>query len=113
MKGEYKIQVPAGSYVVTVEKSGYKEVAVKVDVKVSVTTKVDIALKQSVIAICNWISSIGGWKAIKAKDVLTLMTAFIDGKGAFKVTSSDVMGVIAYYIDEQAKGNKLTGCSNP
>ncbi len=69
-------------------------------------------IPQSVVDMCSWAVGLGGWKAIKAYDIMSLVSAYsgISNVG-FMVTSANIMGAVAYYSGNVSNGNSLTGCA--
>lgn len=66
--------------------------------------------------ICSWITSLGGWKAIAAYDIMTLVSAYSGQVNlGFTVTAAHIMGAVSYYSNKvggtPASGNSLTGCN--
>ena len=65
----------------------------------------------SVTNICSWIESKGGWTAITAYDIMTLVNAYLGLVPIdFPVTMAYILGAISYYLDIVDSGNAYTGC---
>ncbi len=65
--------------------------------------------------ICTWITAQGGWNAITAYNIMTLVSAYSGTTNiGFTVTAIHIMGTVAYYgakgTDNPSAGNGLTGC---
>jgi hypothetical protein len=65
--------------------------------------------------ICSWITGIGGWNAISAYNIMTLVSAYSGSTSiGFTVTAIHIMGTVAYYgakgTGNPSSGNNLTGC---
>ncbi len=61
--------------------------------------------------MCSWIVGLGGWDAIKAYDIMSLVGAYSGNVNiGFTVTSASIMGAVAYYSGNASSGNSLTGC---
>ena len=64
--------------------------------------------------ICTWITSKGGWQAIAAYDIMTLVSAYLGQTNlGFTVEMAYINGAIAYYLNMLDSGNNFTGCSSP
>lgn len=64
------------------------------------------------VSICSWITGLGGVTFIKSYDIMNLVKAYNDQSDiGFTVTSSYIMGCVAYYNSELSSGNSLTGCT--
>jgi hypothetical protein len=62
--------------------------------------------------ICNWITSIGGWNKLATYDIMMMVGAYLGQNNiGFTVTSSYIMGAVAYYLGRLSDGNSLTGCT--
>lgn len=66
--------------------------------------------------ICTWITGLGGWRAIGAFDIMTLVSAYSGQVSlGFTVTAAHIMGTVAYYSNKTSgtadSGNALTGCA--
>lgn len=62
--------------------------------------------------ICSWITSKGGWQNIKIFDIMTLVSVYLGQMSiGFTVTSSHIMGCVAYYLGNKQSGDSLTGCN--
>lgn len=65
--------------------------------------------------ICNWITALGGWRAIAAFDIMALVSAYSGQTNlGFTVSAAHIMGAVSYYSNKSgspASGNSLTGCS--
>jgi len=71
-----------------------------------------INVNVSVIDICAWILSKGGWQSIVAYDIMTLVTAYLGQTSlGFTVTMAHINGAIAYYLGFLSSGNTFTGCA--
>lgn len=65
----------------------------------------------SVVGICPWIESKGGWVNVAIFDIMTLVSAYLGQTNiGFTVTIAHIMGSIAYYLNNVPSGNSLTGC---
>lgn len=70
-----------------------------------------INVNVSVMDICAWIISRGGWANISIYDIMTLIRAYLGITNlGFMVTTSHITGCILYYLDNRPSGNSLTGC---
>ena len=66
----------------------------------------------SVMDICAWITSLGGWDAISTYHIMTLVDAYLQLTNlGFTVRMQDINGAIAYYLNMPASGNTSTGCA--
>lgn len=64
-----------------------------------------------VVDICNWITSIGGWTAITAYHIMTLVRGYLGQISlGYTVTMAHINGAIAYYLGIKDSGNMFTGC---
>lgn len=67
-----------------------------------------------VVDICNWITSIGGWTAITAYHIMTLVRAYLlQINLGYTVTMAHINGAIAYYLGWLDSGNTFTTCAFP
>lgn len=65
-----------------------------------------------VVDICNWIISIGGWTAITAYHIMTLVRAYLGQISlGYTVTMAHINGAIAYYLGIKDSGNMFTTCT--
>ena len=70
-----------------------------------------ININVSAANICTWITSKGGWQAIAAYDIMTLVSAYLGQISlGFTVEMRYINGAIAYYLDMLDSGNDFTGC---
>jgi len=62
--------------------------------------------------ICSWIDSKGGATAISSTDFAELIMGYTGLKDiGFSPTSTEIAGVVMYYISNINMGNNLTGCN--
>lgn len=61
--------------------------------------------------VCTWISGVAGWQALATFDIMELIKGYLEITDlGFTVTSTHIMGAIAYYNNQLSSGNALTGC---
>lgn len=61
--------------------------------------------------ICEWIVDKDGAGSVAAYDIIELVREYIQPGGLdFTVSTSDIMGLVAYYNKQLNSGNALTGC---
>jgi len=61
--------------------------------------------------ICDWITTLGGINSIMTFNIMDLVMGYLELKTlGFQITTSLIMGAVAYYNNQIASGNNLTGC---
>lgn len=61
--------------------------------------------------ICKWITDKNGADSITSYDIIELVREYVQPGGLdFTVSTSDIMGLVAYYNKQLISGNTLTGC---
>ncbi|TFH47222.1 MAG: hypothetical protein E4G94_00620 [ANME-2 cluster archaeon] len=61
--------------------------------------------------ICDWITALGGINSLLTFNIMDLVMGYLGLKEiGFPITTSLIMGAVAYYNDQIASGNSLTGC---
>lgn len=69
------------------------------------------AITEAPTNICEWIVSKNGANSVASYDIIELVREYVQPGGLdFTISTSDIMGLVAYYNNQLTSGNALTGC---